>query len=386
MTSPRRPDRAPRTSRTSGVGRLARFVDASRPGREPRASDAVRGSRARRPDSADPIASAPAHLSRRALTITGLLLPGLALAACADPVADSGAAGGAATGASDGGGASTGTVDTSGTQKLIRSTKDEAIAALVPPEIAADGKLTMATSAGGTPPLSFLADDNKTTIGSEVDIARLAADKLGLELDVQLTSWENWPLKLEAREYEVVHSNVGINAERLQKFDFASYRAAFMTFLASKDADFELSDAESITGRIIAVGNATNQEKILTAWNEQLTSEGKEPAELKNYSSDADVLLALGSGRIDAYFAPFASLTYTASKREEFVTQGKVDAGWPHQTLVAATFPRGSGLADPYAKAINALIAEGTYGQVLERWGLTEEAVTESAVHTAENP
>lgn len=44
------------------------------------------------------------------------------------------------------------------------------------------GKLTIAVSALSSPPLSLLADDNKTIVGSDADIARLVADGLGLEL------------------------------------------------------------------------------------------------------------------------------------------------------------------------------------------------------------
>ncbi|WP_422116277.1 transporter substrate-binding domain-containing protein [Brachybacterium sp. UNK5269] len=327
-------------------------------------------------------------LSRRTLTAAGLLLPLGALAACSDPVPEA-VAGSAASdggGASDAGGASPGAVDTSGTQELIRSSPDEGLAATLPAELAESGVLRVGINGSGAAPLSFLADDNQTYIGSEIDIARIVADKLGLEFELKLTTWENWPLKLEAGEFDVVHANVGINAERLQKFDFASYRAAFMSFLTRKDADFWLEDAESISGRIIAVGNATNQERILTDWNAELEAAGTAPAELKNYSTDADTLLALGSGRIDGYFSPFASLSFVAARREDVEVQGTVNAGWPDETLVAATFPAGSGLAEPYAAALNAVIADGTYAQVLERWQLTEEALTQSRAHTQENP
>lgn len=329
------------------------------------------------------------RLPRRRLLAGAASLPVLAaVAACADPttVSSPAGSGGSDGGSSDGGSGGSSPIDTSGTQKRIRTSVDEKLAKAVPESFRKDGKLTVATTAVGGPPLSFTADDNQTVIGSEPDIAQLAADKLGLELELKITSWENWPLKLEAGEFEVVHSNVGINAERLEKFDFASYRAAYMAFLAKKGADFALSDADSISGHVIAVGNGTNQETILTTWNETLQKDGKEPAELKNFSSDADVLLALGAGRIDAYFAPFATMNYVAATRDDVEIQGKVDAGWPDQTLVAATFRRGTGIAEVYAKALQATIDEGSYAKVLDRWGLSEEAVTESRAHTKENP
>ncbi|GAA1488725.1 transporter substrate-binding domain-containing protein [Brachybacterium sacelli] len=321
-------------------------------------------------------------LSRRALTASGLLLPVGVLAACSDPVPAT--AGGAD--ASDGGGEDGAGLDTSGTQELLRAEPDQEVAALLPPEIAGSGVLRVGINGTSSAPLSFLADDNETYIGSEIDTARIVADKLGLEFELKLTTWENWPLKLEAGDFDVVHANVGINAERLQKFDFASYRAAYMAFLTQKDADFWLEDAASLSGRLIAVGAATNQERILTDWNAELEAAGKEPAELKHYSTDADTLLALGSGRVDGYLSPFPSLSFITARRDDFEVQGRINAGWPDETLVAATFPAGSGLADPYAAALNALIEDGTYGAVLERWKLTEEALPESRAHTQENP
>ena len=336
-------------------------------------------------------ASAPHRLrpSRRTVAAGGLLLPLGLLAACSDPVpAATGAAADADSGtgsaASDGGGAPA--IDTSGTQEPIRAEADEEVAALLPAEIAESGVLRVGINGTSSAPLSFLADDNQTYIGSEIDIARIVADKLGLEFELKLTTWENWPLKLEAGEFDVVHANVGINAERLQKFDFASYRAAFMSFLVKQGAEGWLEDAESLSGKIIAVGAATNQERILIDWNAELEAAGEEPAELKNYSTEADTLLALGSGRVDGYIAPFASLSFVASRRDDVELQGRINAGWPDETLVAGTFPAGSGLAEPYAAALNALIADGTYAQVLERWQLSEEALTESRAHTQENP
>ena len=330
--------------------------------------------------------------TRRAVAAGGLLLPAGLLAACADPVpAATGAAGGAGagsgSGASDGGGSDGGSaIDTSGTQELIRAEADESVAALLPAEIAESGVLRVGINGTSSAPLSFLADDNQTYIGSEIDIARIVADKLGLEFELKLTTWENWPLKLEAGEFDAVHANIGINAERLEKFDFASYRAAYMSFLVKKSTDFWLEDADSLSGRIIAVGAATNQERILTDWNAELEKAGKEPAELKNYSTEADTLLALGSGRVDGYLSPFASLSFVAARRDDMELQGRINAGWPDETLVAGTFPASSGLAEPYAAALNALIADGTYARVLERWQLSEEALTESRAHTKENP
>lgn len=321
--------------------------------------------------------------ARPAVVLLGTALLGTAaLAGCADPGASAAGnpSGGAQTTA-----ARNGVVyNTSPDQQRIRGEKDAALAAKVPGLIGKDGKLTVATTAGSIP-LSFHATDDKTPIGSELDIAQLVADKLGLELDVQVTSWENWPLKTQSGDFEAVFSNVGVNKDRVKLFDFASYRAAYMGFEAKKSATYDIKGADDISGLKISVGSGTNQEKILLAWNKELEGKGKAPATLQYYSSDADTILALSSGRTDLNIAPYPSTVYRENTRDDLKVVGKVNAGWPSETLVAATTLRGNGLAPVISEALNAVIKDGSYGKVLERWGLSEEALPESKTITEEN-
>jgi polar amino acid transport system substrate-binding protein len=324
--------------------------------------------------------------SGRAGTLAALpavvLLGTVALAGCADPGATAAgpAAGGAQTTA-----ARNGIVyNTSPDQQRIRAEKDTALAARVPELIGKDGKLTIATTAGSIP-LSFHATDDKTPVGSELDIAQLVADKLGLELDVQVTSWENWPLKTQSGDFEAVFSNVGVNKDRVKLFDFASYRAAFMGFEAKKSATYDIKGADDISGLKVSVGSGTNQEKILLAWNKELEGKGKAPATLQYYSSDADTILALSSGRTDLNIAPYPSTVYRENTRDDLKIVGKVNAGWPSETLVAAATLRGNGLAPVITEALNSAIEDGSYAEVLKRWGLSEEALPESKTIIEEN-
>ncbi|WP_028267648.1 transporter substrate-binding domain-containing protein [Arthrobacter sp. MA-N2] len=298
------------------------------------------------------------------------------LAACSDP-------GASAAGASPSTSAARNGVayNTSPEQHRIRAEKDPGAAAEVPAAIGKDGKLTVGTTAAAIP-LSFYATDNKTPIGVEVDIAQLAADKLGLALDVQVTSWENWPLKTQSGDFEAVFSNVGINKDRVKLFDFSTYRAAYMGFEAKKSSTYNIKAADDISGLKVSVGSGTNQEKILLAWNKDLESRGKAPAILQYYSSDADTILALSSGRTDLNLAPYPSVSYRENTRNDLKVVGKVNAGWPSETLVAATTLKGNGLAPAITDALNSAIKDGSYGKVLDRWGLSEEAVPESKTVT----
>ena len=78
---------------------------------------------------------------------------------------------------------------------------------------------------------------------------------------------------------------------------------------------------------------------------------------------------------------PHAQLVYIAERDGDFRKVGTLSAGWPERSDVAATFRKGSGLAQPVSVAINGLIAEGSYAQTLQRWHVQDEALEQSRVN-----
>ena len=132
-----------------------------------------------------PITTKPAAVA--ALAVSALL----GLAACSDPGAS------AATAPSSSATNSAGrTFNLSPEQDRFKVSTDPAAAALVPEAVKADGKLTVVTT-GGAAPLSLFATDNKTLIGSEVDIAYAVGESLGLRVEVLPVAWADWPLGIE---------------------------------------------------------------------------------------------------------------------------------------------------------------------------------------------
>ncbi len=91
-------------------------------------------------------------------------------------------------------------IDLKANQQPVHAPKNAEAIAQIPTDFTfvTQGKLTVAIAAlGSSPPLAFLADDNKTVVGSEPDIARLVADSLGLELNIVPTHGKTgrsaWP-------------------------------------------------------------------------------------------------------------------------------------------------------------------------------------------------
>ncbi|MDP9566927.1 UNVERIFIED_ORG: polar amino acid transport system substrate-binding protein [Kosakonia oryzae] len=246
------------------------------------------------------------------------------------------------------------------------------------------GKFTVAVAALNSPPLTVFADDNKTLLGSEVDIARLVADSLGLELNVVPTSWEDWPLGVTSGKYDAAISNITVTKARKEKFDFATYRKDSIGFYVKSTSPLKsIEKAEDIAGLRIIVGSGTNQEAILLAWNAENLKKGLKPFTPIYTKDDAAQTLALQSGRADAYFGPNVIGAWKAALTGKTRLVGSVDGGWPKAAHIAVTLRKGSGLAEPVQTALNGVIKNGDYDKVLNRWGEGVERLPTSEINPA---
>ncbi|MBW8723871.1 MAG: ABC transporter substrate-binding protein [Inquilinus limosus] len=261
----------------------------------------------------------------------------------------------------------------------LRAEKDSAIAATIPKDFrfAEDGVLTVAV-APGQPPIATYATDARTVIGADPDLAQLVADLLGLKLKLVAVAWADWPLGLASGRYDAVISNVGVTEERKQRFDFSSYRKGLHGFYVKSSSPIaSLKEPKDIAGLRIITSSGTNQERILLEWDRQNVARGLAPAELQYYDDQAAWGLAIQAGRADALFSVNASLAYQA-RDGSLKPVGTVSSGWPLDAETGITTRRGSGLADAFTAAINALIADGKYAGSLARWNLSAEAIDRS--------
>ena len=262
----------------------------------------------------------------------------------------------------------------------IHTAKNPQAIALLPQDLhlAVPGKFTVAVAALNSPPLTVFADDNKTLLGSEADIARLVAESLGLEVNVVPTSWEDWPLGVTSGKYDAAISNITVTKERKEKFDFATYRVDSLAFSVKSTSDIAaVNGPADLAGRKVIVGSGTNQERILLVWNEDNRAAGRPQAQPVYLTDDASGNLYIQSGRADIFFGPQSVAAYKAALNG----QTRVVGLGPKKAWVATTTKKGNGLVFALQAALDGAIARGEYQQVLARWGEQGEAVAQSVVN-----
>lgn len=271
-------------------------------------------------------------------------------------------------------------VNLSANEQPLTVPADPQAIALLPPhyQFAHPGELTVAVSAQNSPPLSLLASDNRTRIGSDIDIARLLAQSLGLTLRIVPVSWEEWPLGITSGRYDVALVNIAVTEQRKQRYDFATYRTDSLAFSVKSDSPItHISRSQDIAGKRVIVGSGTNQERILLGWNDQLRQQHLPVATPVYLTDDATTTLFLQSGRADVNFGPQAAAAWKAALNG----RTKVVGYSPKKAWVATTTRKDSGLVIALNRALNDAIAQGNYQKILTRWGDQQEGVIQSQIN-----
>jgi polar amino acid transport system substrate-binding protein len=287
----------------------------------------------------------------------------LVLAGCGD---DSGGDAG-----SGGGGAA------ASSEPLPSVEADEELAALVPPAIAEDGVISVGSDTSYAPN-EFLAEDGETIVGFDVDLFTLVAQKLGLEAQFETAAFDSIIAGVGSGRYEAGVSSFTINPERLQQANMISYYEAG-TQWATKAGNPDGVDPDSACGLTIAVQKATVQVDDITARSEACEAAGEEPITINQYDLQSDATAAVVSGAAVAGLADSPIMAYAVQQTNgQLELLGDIYDAAPYGYVVAQDQ---ADFAQALADAVQALIDDGTYTEVLSRWGVEDGAIDDPTVN-----
>lgn len=274
------------------------------------------------------------------------------------------------------GGDGSGGASASGTAIPVPA-KDDALAAMVPAAVSADGKIVFGTDASYAPN-EFTAPDGTTVIGMDVDLGNAVAEKLGLKPEFQNSTFDGIIPGITGKRYELGMSSFTITDERVGSVDMVSYFSAGTSLAVAKGNPDGITGADALCGRAVGVQTGTTQAKDIAARDKACTAAGKPAIAVTQLAAQSDVTLALASKRIVAMLADSPVVAYAVT-----TTEGALEiVGTPYDTA-----PYGIVMAKnqgDYAKAVRgalqSLIGDGTYAAILKKWNVDAGAIPTSEV------
>jgi polar amino acid transport system substrate-binding protein len=163
--------------------------------------------------------------------------------------------------------------------------------------------------------------------GFDVDVAKIVAQKLGVELEiVDTTSVDRIP-NLRSGKVDLIIGSFTGTAERAKVVSFSEpYVTARVMAIAIK-ADGDVKTADDLAKRRIAVTKGTTQDLLITP--------AFPDAEIMRFDTEAAALFALAQGQVDAFVCDGNVLNYQAAKDPSIkvLTDKKFEAQIEYQRL-----------------------------------------------------
>jgi polar amino acid transport system substrate-binding protein len=251
------------------------------------------------------------------------------------------------------------------------STADATVAALVPASIKSKGTLTVAADASYAPD-EFFASDGHTVIGMDADLAKALAAKMGLKASVQNAVFETIIPGLASGKYDLGASSFTDTKEREKTVDFVTYANVGESFFTKASGGTDISSIADICGKTVAVEKGTTEQDDATKQGAKCKTAGKPGVTVLTFQDQNGANLALQSGRAQLVFADSPPAAYAVKKSNgQFKLVGSEYAAAPYGLAIA----KGNGLDKAVLAALKAVMADGTYKSIFQKWGLPAEAM-----------
>jgi polar amino acid transport system substrate-binding protein len=233
------------------------------------------------------------------------------------------------------------------------------------------GVLTVATF-NQSPPSAYLSPDGRL-IGWEVDLAKEIARRLGLAARFESVAFPSVLDDVESGVADIGIASMFDTPARQQRVDFIDYYTGGTNWITSRDSAF---DAEAPCGsRVGAVSGSAQLADFLPRISQACIAEGQAPLEIIGYESPADATDAIIGGRLDAAVAdgPVASFAVGAS----FGRLASVGNAVEIQPYGIAVGQENEALQAAILSALDSMVADGSYLDLLGRWGVEDGYVAQ---------
>jgi len=267
-----------------------------------------------------------------------------------------------------------------GQQSGTTQSKDAALAAMLPEDIKSAGVIRMEINPA-YPPFETTAKDGKTLVGLDPDLAHAMAALLGVKIEFVPTSFDAIIPGLQANKADMAMSSIGDTKKRQNTVDFATYYWNGTLILVNKGNAKGIKANLACGSRIGVIRGSLQQSTFLPSQAPKCKEAGLQPPIAQAYQDGPQAQLALQSKRIDGVMLDAPPLLDAAQKNpSQFETVGPLVRN-PNPGGVA--FPKGSNLVKPITAAINKLIENGTYEQILKKWNLDAIKIDKSQINGA---
>jgi polar amino acid transport system substrate-binding protein len=237
------------------------------------------------------------------------------------------------------------------------------------------GKLTVGSDIA-YPPVEFTDTDGKTPIGIDPDIAKAIGDKLGITLQLVNGTFDGLiPQLTTSKRIDLIMSAMSDNKKRQATVDFVDYFSAGTSIIVKKGNPSKINGLDDFCGKTVAIQRGTTQDDVAEA---QKTKCGSNKLNILKFDTDPEALQQIKTGRAVADMNDFPVAAYTAQKQPDFEVVGEQLEAGPYGIGIRKSDTQ---LRDAIKAALQAIMDDGSYTKILEKWNVTQGALKTATIN-----
>ncbi|MER5496203.1 ABC transporter substrate-binding protein [Streptomyces sp. NPDC002466] len=234
--------------------------------------------------------------------------------------------------------------------------------------------------------------ENGKIVGVDPDIAEALGKQLGVRFTFTSGSFDGLITALNTGRHDIAMSSITDNKQRQEGLDdkgkklgkgvdFVDYFLAGTAVYTKKGNPEGIKSIEDLCGRTTAVQRGTTYEATLQKQSKACEADGRKPVDIESFENDTEAQTRVKSGGAVAGVNDYPvalDLSRKSGGGKDFEVVGEqVDAG-PFGIAVSKD---NTALRDVLKEAVDAIIADGSYQKVLDKWGAGTGAIDKAAIN-----
>lgn len=226
------------------------------------------------------------------------------------------------------------------------------------------------------PPAEYV--DNGELTGWMIDMLDPLARESGLRFEIrQINQFSTLIPGLQSGRFEAAAANLTVSAERMKVIDMVTVGSVGTGFATPAGSGVAIRSALDVCGKEVSALSGSVFEPQLKAINAECAAAGKPAAHANLYPDTSAAVLAAANQRVHVFMGSYAEVVHSADESDQLTVQPYQFAKLPE----AIGFPKESPYTRRVLDAMNTLIESGEYHAILDKWGATDIAITESQLN-----
>lgn len=224
------------------------------------------------------------------------------------------------------------------------------------------------------PPLEYYENGTDgEIIGFDADAARAIADKLGVPLSVEVTTFEGLMPGLSDGRCDLVPGGIYMTKEREEVFDGTAYMKTGPALILGKALEGKVNAREDLCGKTISVQTASDNGNVARDIADECKTAGKGEVKVTEYPKTAETVLAVVNGKADALIETDVAAIDIVDKNSGSLVS--VKDFFPPTTTFGMFTQKDSELTPELEKTLKELYDEGKLKEIAEKYKLDPESL-----------